>query len=292
MNVQELLDDLKIPIRTSNDHKNVRHGWVGIDCPWCGLGSNKYHLGINLQNGQSTCWQCGFHSLASVLVELGGISFKEAFSLLDNADLRRGWKPREQHTGTYKPPSGLGPLKTAHRRYLRARGFDPDQLAKLWGIGSTGFVGALRWRIFIPITYRGEAVSWTTRGIVEGAGYVSAKSHEEAIPHKSLLLGEDYVGSAVVVTEGPMDAFRIGHGAVATFGVRVTAEQVYRISRIPYRYILFDNEPEAQKRARKLADQLSIFPGQTTVLEIDADDPGSASPREIRQVRRVAFHER
>lgn len=107
--------------------------------------------------------------------------------------------------------------------------------------------------------------------------------------HKSILYGADLAKSAVIVTEGPFDALRLGPGAVATLGLNVTQEQIWRLSAFPIRVIAFDSERKAQERARQLAEQLSIFPGRTSIMMTEGPDPGSASPREVRLIRRAVF---
>jgi len=72
----------------------------------------------------------------------------------------------ERPHGTLRLPPGLGPLQWCQRRYLERRGFDPDHLAKFWGVQGIGLEGVtkgLPWRIFIPITRHGQTVSWTAR---------------------------------------------------------------------------------------------------------------------------------
>jgi len=274
MNVETLLADLQIHYRTADSHRNVRSGWVGVDCPWCGRGSGKYHLGICLATGQTSCWQCGGHSLASILVELTGRPFRDVLPRLQNVRLKR--QEAREHSGRYRVPNGVGELRSVHKRYLMARKVD-EATAALWGLQGLGLAGNLSWRIFMPIRLRGEPLSWTTRSLGSGMKYISARPEEETVPCKHLLYGEDLAGGSVVVVEGPFDAIRIGPGAVATLGVRTTSYQILRIARYADRSILFDNEPAAQRRAQQLADRLSIFPGRTRVVEIDApaDPPNS-----------------
>ncbi|MBW2309219.1 MAG: hypothetical protein JRG73_20040, partial [Deltaproteobacteria bacterium] len=109
---------------------------------------------------------------------------------------------------------------------------------------------------------------------------------EEAVPHKTLLYGEELAGHAIIVVEGPTDAWRIGPGAVATMGLGYSSEQVIRIKNHPVRAVCFDKSIEAQTVARKLAAALSVFPGQTFVASLDAADPGSAAQREVCELRR------
>lgn len=198
--------------------------------------------------------------------------------------------PKKKRTkGELKLPVGLVHLQTCHRRYLTKRKFDADVLEKVWGLMGIGLAHRLAWRLFIPIHYQGKVVSWTTRRIDDTPGglrYITAKSTEEEMPCKSLLYGSDHVRHAAVVVEGPADAWRIGPGAVALLGTGWSKAQMAKLAKVPVRTIIFDNEPEAQRRARRLADSLGVFPGRTRVAEINAADPGSAGEKEVALIRK------
>ncbi len=130
----------------------------------------------------------------------------------------------------------------------------------------------------------------TTRAIGDRVQerYISASFEQEAVNHKTLVYGSNYCQHSVVVVEGPIDAWRVGPGAGALFGTAFTPMQVLRLTKFPYRYICFDNSSVAQARARELAEELSVFPGTTEVIELDALDPGSASKKEIQLLRKHA----
>lgn len=241
------------------------------------------------------CWSCGGHSLYSILVELFDGDRKRAWDVTQNLapGTLRGTPKQQTPRGRLKLPKGLEELGEPHRRYLRRRGFDPDRVARTWGLKALGLTGRYAWRIWIPVHQRAAVVSWTTRAISDEASpkYLTAPPDCEKLPIKSLLYGDDLASSHAIVVEGPADAWRIGPGAVATLGVNVSNAQIKRISQFAVRAICFDNEPNAQRRAKALAHQLSLMPGVTYTLELDSDDPGNATEKEIRSVRRAVFGE-
>jgi DNA primase len=199
-------------------------------------------------------------------------------------------KPEQKKRAGLKLPKGLGLLKTQHRRYLKNRKFNPKELEALWNLQGIGVAARLAWRLFIPITLDGQVVSWSTRSLSDDheGRYITASPNEEAVDHKSLLYGEDLVrGNAIIIVEGPTDAWRIGPGSVATLGTGYSRAQVKRMTSYAVRAICFDSEPAAQRRAGRLADLLEPFPGETVVVELDAEDPGKASPREVRLLRKA-----
>ena len=284
MNVEEILDELDIIYASAGESEHVTAGWIGVDCPWCG-DCQEYHLGIHKNSGRCSCWQCGGHSLTAVLVETAKIDWRRAKKL--SAGLDYALEEIEAHTGAYAAPYGVGELLPVHRRYLERRGFDPDYLVKRYGIGGIGIAPKLPWRLFIPITYRGELVSWTTRRIDKEKRfkYIGAKHSEEKIQAKSLLYASEFARHAICIVEGPADVWRIGNGAVATFGTSYTISQLRKMAAFPVRVVAFDAEAEAQRAADRLCSDLSVFAGKTTRVTIESKDPGCASDQEIEFLR-------
>ena len=188
-------------------------------------------------------------------------------------------------------PVGLGPLLPGHCTYLAHRGYDAQRVAALWGVRGIGQAAEnkyMRWRLFIPIHYHGEIVSWTSRSIRPHAQrrYMSASAEHEAIPHKTILYGADYARHAIIIHEGPLDVWATGPGAVATCGVAYTDAQVAAMAHYPVRVICFDAEREAQCRARALADALSPFPGVTYTVTLESGvDAADADPEEVAELR-------
>lgn len=286
-NILEILKQRNVPYRQHGDHHHVSYGWLGVNCPFCGRGSNHFHMGFHITKRFSSCWRCGYHPAWKTLAELLGIRYIEARELLGSDP---GWEQddrRGQGRGKLVLPHGLGFLLPPHERYIKERGFDSEELVRLWSIQGIGIASRLAWRIFIPVLHHGSVVSWTTRSLVdEGVRYISAKAEEEEISAKTLLFGEDYARHAIIIVEGPFDVFRIGPGAVATLGLVVTPAQVEKMRQYPIRVICFDREAQAQKRARKLCRLLEPYPGSTYNVTLSASDPGSASAKEVTQLRK------
>lgn len=270
----------------ASGHHHSRAGWIQFRaCPNCG--SQNYHLGFNVAGKYFSCWKCGSKKTIDILRHLGAQreqigEFFQELKLL----------PTQRHrpAGKLTEPKHRGPLKKAHKDYLESRNFDWEVLSQLWELEGIGLSTQLAWRIYIPIIENNRRVSWTTRAIGSKVTqrYLSANGEQEAVPHKECIYGIDYACHSIVITEGPTDAWRIGPGACALFGTAFTTPQISKLSRFPFRYILFDNEATAQRQARKLADQLSAFPGETHILECDAEDPGSMKEKDVQLLRKLA----
>lgn len=294
MKFEELLSTYNIESRTEGKH--CRRGWVQLDCPFCGKNSGKYHLGYNIQYGYLNCWNCGQHTVEETLAEILDISKGRAYHL--TKDIEHELIPVKKKTnGIYTEPDYLQSIEALkpHKQYLVNRGYNIKELIRLWDIQGIGMLGRLKWRIFIPIFFRGEKVSWITRSISSDKSimrYINCTEKEESINHKHILYGMDYVRHSAIVNEGVPDAWKIGVGAVATLGINITKEQIHLLSKIPYRYICFDNEPAAQNRALKLCEQLAPFPGKTFNIVPSTKDMGEADKKDIELLRKTAFGKR
>lgn len=288
MKFKDILSEHNIPTAPEGHH-HARTGWIQIDCPFCGKDSHKWHMGYSINGNYLNCWRCGGHSVINTIIEITGLPFRHVKTILDY--LEKPQFEKVKPSGELIIPKGVEPLHymPAHKQYLRSRGFDWEEITRLWQIQGITIASKLSWRIFIPIIYRSEMVSWTTRSISENekiTRYISAGENEESIPHHNLLYGEDFARHAIIVVEGCLDVWRIGPGAVGTFGSGYSSEQLERMLKYPTRAICFDNEKEAQKRARKLSDDLSAFPGDTYNIRLKCKDPAEETETNIRQLRK------
>ena len=286
MTFAEILDQYNIPM-APEAHHHARQGWVQIDCPFCAKDSQQWHMGYSLEGHFFNCWRCGSHRPIETLMEITGLPFSKCKKILDGVVLVRIKK--EEPKGKFIFPKGVGPLLVPHKQYIGSRGFFWEEIRKLWDIRGIGITAKLSWRIFIPIFYHGKIVSWTTRSISNNkktVRYISASLKQESIPHKSLLYGEDYCEKTIIVTEGPFDVWKIGPGAVATLGTGYSNKQLLRMTNYLKRIICFDSDKLAQKRAKKLCDDLSVYPGETFNVRLDAKDAADASNKEIKLLRK------
>ncbi len=287
MDLLGLLQSKSIDFRTHGQHHHASQGWVNIDCPECSPHSHRFRLGIHLNKLFASCWCCGWKPLERVLGELTRLSPQEVKERIGSPG-RNLLAPETKRPGKVILPSGLGPLQLPHRSYLASRGFDSRELSEVWGLKGIGIAPTLSWRVWIPIHYQGEVVSWTTRSISDKAEvrYKNARPEQEKISAKKLLFGEDYCLHTVLVCEGPLDAMAVGVGCVATLGMTVSSEQVRKISKYPRRVLVFDSEPGAQKRAKQLCNELSLFPGETFRVELSGKDAASSPKEEILELRK------
>lgn len=288
--LRELLSEGQVVFREGRGHRNVRAGWLGVDCPECSPGSGDFVLGIHETKLFANCWRCGPKNLTATLQQLLGIGYREARRAVEALGGAGIAPEAPTKRGKYRPPKCPPGLLRAHRRYLRSRGFDPEEIVRLWNVSGLDYrAGRFAWRLLIPVMFNGDPASWTTRAVDESIQprYLACPDPErETRPIRSLLYGIDYCRHACIVHEGPADVWRTGPGAVALLGVSVDPRQLWKLARFPVRVVCFDNEKVAQKRAAALCDLLEPFPGETYRVQLDAADPGSAKPKEVRMLRR------
>jgi len=196
----------------------------------------------------------------------------------------------ESHVIRVDVPLGTSELKDVHRTYLQGRNFDVDYLITKYGLKATGLMGFYKLRIFIPIFYNNTMVSYQCRDITNKheAKYLPCQKEFEVIHHKHTLYNIDNAkGSTCIVVEGVIDAWRLGDGAVATFGTSTTVEQHFLIaSRFKKAVILFDKEKVAQQKARNIGIQLEGLGVEARIAQLNEHkDPAEIPDGEVDDIK-------
>ncbi len=268
--IVEILQKKNIPFRFGGEHHHVSRGWIGVDCPWCNT-KGKFHLGINLEKGIANCWICGAKNLGSVLKRLG-ISIR-----LGKTRPRK--EEEEEEEVKIEPPNNLCSLtENPFRGYIEGRGFDPEEIERVWGVKGI----PIKWRLWIPVYQNNKLVAYTTRAI----GNVSPR-YISTGRIKKYLYGVNFCRNSIIVCEGPIDVWRIGKGAVATFGIPPSREQLSKIASFPTRVFCFDSEAKAQEIAKLSAEKIRSYPGKTYIVKLDTGkDPAEAMEEEIDFLRK------
>ncbi|MGI5927695.1 MAG: toprim domain-containing protein [Thermacetogeniaceae bacterium] len=306
MGIEKLFQDYGISYVTESEHHHTSAGWINIHCPFC-HGSKNFHLGINIyQPTVSHCWRCGGHSTASVLSRILNISVEKAKNLIREYAGLTGTirKKAEEPRVSIFPirfPQPFSPLNEAGKKYLEGRGFDPEKLEKKWKLKQTGpvsFLDKIAYgnRIIIPIRWGSELVSFQTRDITGKSDkrYLACPMKREVIHHKHIVYGKEEKWSkhpALIVVEGVVDVWKLGTAAVATFGTAFTMEQALALSKIHGKFfIVYDNEPQAQQQARKLAVKLKAL-GKKAFVEAVDTDPGDMKIKDARHFVKTLLKE-
>ena len=258
-------------------HKHHRAGWVHVECPFC-TGNLGYHLGFDSAGDYFTCWRCGWHPTLKVVQIFSSVSWHKAKELLRTYQTAHGpvkQKKRRERPSSLKLPSGSADLARPHVRYLQGRGFDPYRTMEVWGIVGTGPAGKYKHRVIAPIFYNGRLVSYQGRDITGRSElrYKACPQDLELIDHKRILYGIDLAEShKCILVEGITDAWRLGPGAVATFGVKTKHSQILLLAeRFSKVFVMFDDDPEGENRAQAIAHDLWVAGIEVEVCLIDGD---------------------
>lgn len=190
----------------------MTEGWTGIKCPYCGLGSENYGMGVR-QFGdwlRTSCWKCGSHNAVKALHDAatrfpdpgeqpgsgflrgsetalglrrnGFLAYRGVKWLLGQITRQNARQSPLRANGEFalKPPAGIEPLKRKIFRdfIFNKWGLDPDYLSEVWGVRAVGPDGETRyaWSLYIPVMDEfGTPVSWVCR-FIETSGTAGSKS--------------------------------------------------------------------------------------------------------------------
>ena len=191
-------------------------------------------------------------------------------------------------------------LTKAERRYLTSRNFNPKYLHEKYKIAGGGIIGPWKYRIIIPLILNGKIVSWTGRSILSDKEikelniprYKNLSIEQSVIDPKSILYNLDNcTNRTAVLTEGAFDVMRLGDDFFCSFGTELKQSQISMIQkRFDKVFIMFDNESEAQDKAKKYGLQLSSIGVEVEIVDAYSDfnknDGGELDETEVRVIRR------
>ena len=297
MNFQKLFEDYKISYSTK-----VNRGWINSNCPYCDTKIDSFNMGFNPIGDYCHCWKCGGNDLNRTLGLLLGIPRTELSSVLSQYEGRSGvLQELNKKTAKAKylelPSDSFTP---AERKYLLSRDFSPRFLHEKYGVVGGGIAGRWKFRIIIPVYLNGKLVSWTGRSILdkqtlkekEIPRYKNLSIEESVINIKECLFNIDHCRKNVaVLVEGSFDVMRLGDDFMCSMGTELTQNQISVIfQRFKKIFIAFDNEPEAQKKARKFGMELASIGVEVEVVNIYEDfnknDGGELSDDEVKIIRK------
>lgn len=295
MNFEKLFTDYKI-----NYNNRVNKGWTNVTCPFCD--DKTFNGGFNNAGDYFHCWKCGGHDFKQSLVRTVNIPFNEVDTLIEqyagrNSLLNVLNKKQAKATKLTLPTNTFTP---AERKYLKQRNFSPKLLHEKYKIVGGGITGAWKYRIIIPLILDGKIVSWTGRSILSKQKinelkiprYKNLSIEQSVIDPKSILYNLDNcMSETAVLTEGAFDVMRLGDGFFCSFGTELTQAQIIEIkNRFSKVFIMFDNEVEAQAKARKFGLQIASMGVDVEIVDAYGDfnknDGGELTESEVQIIRK------
>lgn len=293
MDFLKFCKDYRIPIAPPG-HKHERHGWINIPCPFC-IGNPGFHLGFQQTGGWFgfVCFRCGGHGGVATISALLKIRAEEARRLIEEYGdgVTSVWRKKRVKTKTSTNlmlPPGLQPLGARAKQYLERRDFDPEKLEREFELKDTGLGGHWKGRVFIPIFVQDRMISYTCRSYVGSeTRYLSCSSEKEVSPHADNLYHADnlFGHKRVVVVEGCADVWRLGNGAVATFGTKVTASQLKLLCKFQRIFLLRDLDEAGRIAWDKIGARLRLAGVELKIIKpsdisLTAKDAGEFTQQE------------
>lgn len=295
MNFIKLFTDYKIDFNT-----RINRGWTNIACPFCD--DKTFNGGFNNAGDYYHCWKCGGHDFKQALARVVNIPFNEVDILIEqyagrNSLLNKLNKKQAKAIQLTLPTNTFTPTE---RKYLKQRNFSPKLLHEKYKIVGGGMTGAWKYRIIIPLILDGKIVSWTGRSILSKQKinelkiprYKNLSIEQSVIDPKSILYNLDNcMSQTAVLTEGAFDVMRLGDGFFCSFGTELTQAQIIEIkNRFSKVFIMFDNEVEAQTKARKFGLQIASMGVDVEIVDAYGDfnknDGGELTESEVQIIRK------
>lgn len=284
-------------VRYWTEGKNVTQGWVNIRCIYEACGDISNHLGIHKKSGNHNCWKCGgkgsFVKLVSMIDQCGiGRAKRIAREFYIGKGQLEYYEDRPSNHSMSLPKEATDELPKPHLRYLRSRGFDPEEIQQRYKIKACYVTGKYRHRIIIPVFLKGYLVNFQALDVTD-----KAQAHYRTVPNKEavirsdrLLYNIDNVGEAVALVEGVTDVWRIGFGAVGVFGSRLTEGKIRLLadSGVQTVYVVYDND--AAERGHEAAKKLKKVIREVEHIRIPEGDPDKyflENPNDLAELRNL-----
>ncbi len=294
MNFVKLFNDYNVEYDT-----RVNKGWTNVTCPFCD--DKTFNGGFNNAGDYYHCWKCGGHNFKQALARTVNIPFNEIDTLVEqyagrNSVLNTLNKKQAKATKLSLPTDTF---TQAERKYLKERNFSPKLLHEKYKIVGGGIIGSWKYRIIIPLVLNGKIVSWTARTILSKQQqqklkiprYKNLSIEQSVVDPKSVLYNLDHCEDKIaVLTEGAFDVIRMGDGFFCSFGTELTQSQISMIKqRFEKVFIMFDNEEEAQAKARKFGLQIASIGVEVELVDCYGDfnknDAGELNEKEVQIIR-------
>lgn len=282
-------------ISTRDSGENIGSGWIGIyECPYCG--KPNYHFGMNLKNKYVSCWVCTTTKpLPAYIMKIDRCSYEKAMETIiafSSGDLNfDGQEIQRNQNLKVKKPTGIDTVfRDLFKDFLRERGFsDVDFIIRKYNLLCTTTFSEIPSRILFPFYQNNKLMTYIHRKIHQKE-YRNWPAEKSILDPKSLLYNIDFVKKegAICITEGVFDVIKGGDSFVGTSGFEYTSEQIKLIlDKKPKRvFIIFDPEPEAQKKAKQLQGNLALFCNHVeNIFLTEASDVGNMSEDDIRHLR-------
>lgn len=297
---KRIFDSAHIPADTTTNK-----GWVNVCCPHCiNPPDTHFNGGFNYLSPRYNCWRCGSHNWQDTLGKLLNIPFyqveqyvKDYSYIAPEKEVKRVAKAEHLDLPGF-------PLNDNEKQYLINRGYNLNYTVNKFHLRGGGITGDWAYRIILPIFYKRVLVSWTGRIILDKETLKQYEARGIKIPrYKNLSIENSVIAAkdvffnldnstkdSVIIVEGPFDVLKMGMDCICSLGTSVTHEQeLFLKERYKKVFISFDNEYEAQEKARHLGRNLASLGMDVEVVNIcepfNKNDPGELTYEEVKVIK-------
>jgi hypothetical protein len=295
MNKEQIIQILKENYITYyTEGKNVSVNSINVNCIFCPDTDPSNHLGILPDNGYVfyNCWRCGARgSTFYLLSRLLGVPVEVIKSqLIEQSNesvltrINNIIHPKIEEDEDDEPNVKIEMPECCEiishntnnimlAKWLERRGYSLNDLIH-YKCGVCRF-GNFANRLIIPVYEKGELYAYQGASLVTNAEckYLMSKGNKI----NNFLYNFDKLESNkyIILTEGVLDAWRVGKNAVCTFGTHLTKKQYNKIKDLKPKKIIIAWDNDAYFKARELAKSLEMISEVKIVYMPDNHDPDS-----------------
>lgn len=297
-------------IEWTTDGPVVTSKCVGVKCPWCT--DTSFHLGIFRDKFNFTCWRCGRKGpLWKLTQELVGMGRDELEALISDGmelleepavdRIRRVFGEPDITAPADKPEAALEvppsfpiepgghKLPRLLKQFLGKRRFTVADCAR-YSAHMCVHPGS-RWynRLVLPVFAYGQMVSLVGRSLSGGTPkYLNAGG----INIKQYLYGQDlWPGGRLWLVEGPLDVWRMGDRACASFGAYLTDAQRSLIYQMNPAELVVAWDADAWQQALGVGRFFAPLLPRVKVLRLpEGGDPDSLGRKKMLELAATAKH--
>lgn len=220
-------------LSTKPGFRRSRGSEVSLFCPRCDTrDSSRPHLFFNVEEGIGHCFRCDFNpSLYNLIKAFGDDRVNPQMSpqttfrrvSLDYPELAHIDLPE------YSRPIDDSERARPYLEYLLSRGFTRDDISSYNLYYCV--TGRYKFRVIIPVTMFGDIVGFQGRSI--SATVEKKYDNPPGCDFGSLLFNFDTALSyeTIILVEGVFDAIKTGRNSVATFGKKISENQLLLLTK-------------------------------------------------------------
>ena len=263
--------------------RDYRNNWLKGDCPYCG---KRDKFGVNLVLNRSNCFVCGgklnpfylIKDLEDLETKRDVLNFLNSYEGLEYFE--KSFERLKQPDHKISLPEGFNVLNIGNnqlalsmRRYVKKRGFDPDEVGlKGWGYGTKGkYWGYL----IIPVYQKGELVYYTARRVMgDGPKFLNASTDEIPIGKNFIIYNYEslFIYNKIRIVESIINAETLGDSTIAINGKSLSFFQFSQLIKSPCEYVDILLDRDAWINAIYIALKLAPYKKVRPVLFKDDRD--------------------